>query len=74
MGGDVPLRTYTGLYGLIRAYTSLYAPLRAYTRGKNQVDYGTGAGNLSGLVSVSWKGRWRTVRHPVGLPPFFVFF
>ena len=39
MGGDVPLRTYTGLYGLIRAYTSLYAPLRAYTRGKNQVDF-----------------------------------
>ena len=38
MRGDVPLRTYTGLYGLIRAYTSLYAPLRAYTRGKNQVD------------------------------------
>ena len=25
MRGDVPLRTYTGLYGLIRAYTSLYA-------------------------------------------------
>ena len=32
MRGDVPLRTYTGLYGLIRACTSLYAPLRAYTR------------------------------------------